>query len=735
MTGGVPATTLSRLTRLDPGHAALRRAARVTVATCLAFYPLSYGLRDQTTALYALFTAIALGALSDVQGAPATRTRTYLAAIVTGAVLVTTGTLAAVSTAVAVAGMLVVGFVVAYAGVGGPRITGIAPGLQLFYVLPCFPPFAPDTLGQRLAGLAVGGLLLAAADRFLWPAPAPPRPGERLAEATDRIAAYATALRPIVQASVARSGVGLDPALEESAPEPALRRAALDAGARLRLQDLPLAQRPLGPGVRDRALLTAGAATRVTAGRLAALEELLAESPRGPRPLTAELLGAVAEAFGALAGALRSGRPAPVATSTIDTALERYVAEHARRVCDPGRPAADLRTGLATVAVAEDARLAVLAANGFLGAPPPDPAATPPSLWFLHAGRAELVWHRLRTHLTPRSVYLQNAVRLAIGLAAARSVAGVLDLSHGFWVLLATLSLMRTSAVAGRAVLVRAFAGTIAGALIAAAVLTLVGVHTDVYAWTLPLVMVLALMAGPVFGIGAGQAGFTVVIAMVFAQLTPSSWQLAEVRLTDVVVGGLVGAIIGAAVWPRGGGGEVRRAAVVGLRAGARTVRDTTALLAEGRVRPPEDLGRPLALFDHAYVQFRTEPAGAPGPDWLVLLTVVHRIDDYATVLRDRHAAGPLPPPDAAAALTAAAAEVVAAYLAAADALAAGGLPATGTGSALTRRLAVAPAPPRGHEAALRLVDGWGWLQSLADDLDRIERACAPPSASDHRHH
>jgi hypothetical protein len=179
----------------------------------------------------------------------------------------------------------------------------------------------------------------------------------------------------------------------------------------------------------------------------------------------------------------------------------------------------------------------------------------------------------------------------------------------------------------------------------------------------------------------------------------------------------------------------VRRAAVVGLRAGAGTVRDTTALLAEGRVRPPEDLGRPLALFDHAYVQFRTEPAGAPGPDWLVLLTVVHRIDDYATVLHDRHAAGPLPPPDAAAALTAAAAEVVAAYLAAADALAAGGLPATGTGSALTRRLAVAPAPPRSHEAALRLVDGWGWLQSLADDLDRIERACAPPSASDHRHH
>ena len=49
-------------------------------------------------------------------------------------------------------------------------------------------------------------------------------------------------------------------------------------------------------------------------------------------------------------------------------------------------------------------------------------------------------------------------------------------------------------------------------------------------------------------------------------------------------------------------------------------------------VAHPEQLAEYAdALFDHAYVQFRTEPAGAPGPDWLVLLTVVHRIDDYAT--------------------------------------------------------------------------------------------------------
>jgi hypothetical protein len=178
MTADAPAADPHRVRPAAGGPArnALLRALRVTVAGCLAFYPLRYGFDDSTAALYGLFAVIALGALSEVTGTPAARTRTYLAAVGVGAVLVTAGTLAAVNTVVAAAGMLVVGFVVAYAGVGGPRIVGIANGLQLFYILPCFPPFAPDTLDHRIAGLVVGGLLLTAADRLLWPAPGPPRP-------------------------------------------------------------------------------------------------------------------------------------------------------------------------------------------------------------------------------------------------------------------------------------------------------------------------------------------------------------------------------------------------------------------------------------------------------------------------------------------------------------------------------------------------------------------------------
>ena len=116
------------------------------------------------------------------------------------------------------------------------------------------------------------------------------------------------------------------------------------------------------------------------------------------------------------------------------------------------------------------------------GAPiPPDP--TPPSaqpgpLWYAYRSTPWLWWHRLREHLTPRSVYFQGALRLALALAVARLLAGVFDLSHGFWVLLTVLTLLRTSAADTRSTLRPALVGTTAGALVAAALLV-VGLPAD----------------------------------------------------------------------------------------------------------------------------------------------------------------------------------------------------------------------------------------------------------------
>ncbi|MFR9805917.1 FUSC family protein [Pseudonocardia sp. RS010] len=703
-----------------PAGPVLRRAVRVSTAALSGFYVCLYGVGDPVVAIYALFTVIALGALSEVTGPPDRRLRTFLAAVAAGVVLVSLGTLLAVSTWAAAAGMLVVGFVVAYAGVGGPRVVGVANGLLLLYVLPCFPPFQPDTLDQRLLGLVLGAALLIVADRYLLP-PADPRPvPDRLAVLADTVAAFATALAGVLRTPGA------------PAPEFARRREVLESAEDLRITNLPLAERPLGPGRRDRSLLTTAAAVRAAADRCVTLADLLGGPGDPPHPRTADLVAASGRVLGGLARTLRAGREAvPVDGSGIEGAL---AAHGAARI--PG-PAPTLRAGLAAVALAEEVRVAALAVSGWSGAPLPAPAETPAQLWFLHATRTQLWWRRLRGHLTPRSVSLQNAVRLALGLAVARVVAGVLDLAHGFWVLLATLSLMRTSAAADRPVLVRAFAGTLVGAVLAAGMLIAVGTDRAVYVWLLPAVMLGTFAAGPLLGVAAAQAGFTVLVAALFAQLAPSTWRLAEVRLVDVLVGGLIGAVIGAAVWPRGGGGEVRRVAADALRTVADDAEVVAAVLARAPAPHPDEPARlhtGAVLLEHAYVQYRTEPMprGPVGPDWLTVVLVVHRLAAYDEALRDRHPVLPAVP-DAPAEpgadrLRAATTDVAAAYRRTADAVGSGRMPEDLAERCRDRF------PPVPAESDPRLLDGWGWLHALCDNLARIRRALAgdpgPPATA-----
>ena len=177
----------------------------MTLAACVAFYFSLYVLDDTQMATFAAFGCIALGALSEVTGEPWERTKTYGAALLAGIGLVSLGTMLAVNTWAAVAGMLVVGFAIAYAGVGGPRVVGAANGLQLLYILPSFPPYLPDALGSRLIGLILAVGLLAIADRVLWPPPVPTPFRHRLAAA---IHAVRDRLVALLESDGGRHGAG-----------------------------------------------------------------------------------------------------------------------------------------------------------------------------------------------------------------------------------------------------------------------------------------------------------------------------------------------------------------------------------------------------------------------------------------------------------------------------------------------------------------------------------------------
>ncbi|MEV6955533.1 FUSC family protein [Streptomyces sp. NPDC051183] len=169
-----------------------------------------------------------------------------------------------------------------------------------------------------------------------------------------------------------------------------------------------------------------------------------------------------------------------------------------------------------------------------------------------------------------------------------------------------------------------------------AVLLALVGTDIAVYAAALAPLMLVAFTLGPVKGVGWAQAMFTLVVALVFAQLAPATWQLAEFRLLDVLVGSAIGAVFGLLAWPRGAQDELRRAVAVMLRGAAEVVVATTAQVAAGGVREPvltapghRSLSHSLVLAESAYAQHHSEPRGlrassGGSQDWQATLMAGH---------------------------------------------------------------------------------------------------------------
>ncbi|KAB2589556.1 FUSC family protein [Streptomyces arboris] len=689
----------------------VRRAVRVAVAASAGFYPLLYGAGLPVMALYALFAPIAVGLLSPVPGSGRQRASVMLRALPPALVLATLGTLLAVETWTAVGGMLAVGFVLAFAAVGGPRPAGVAPGLQLFYILACFPPYAPGTLGQRLAGLTIGVLALAACE-LLLPEPPAATYRERLARALGEAARGA-----------APGGV----------PPEKLR----EAGARLRLASVPPAERPAGAGRTDRALEQGGRAVRRLLDQLATLAET---SPTAPDPASAALLDRVSELCTTCARYLRTGTGPPVA-GALEEAMRGYQAERVRLASGPPGerpPVAVLRRQSQVLALAESARMAEITAGIAVHGRPTEPAVPRRLFWYAELSTPRLWARRVAGNVTFRSVLFQNALRTALGLAAARAVAGSLDLSHGFWVLLAVLTLGRTTAGATWQAVRQAVAGNAAGALVAGALLIGLGPHTDAYAALLAPVMLVAFALGPLLGIAYAQGLFTLVVATAFAQIEPVTWRLSEARMIDVVTGSVIGLLCGLLAWPAGARREVHRAMAELLRVCAELVPVTAQALLTPAVgsrggpqklpdgsRPAEPQTLPgvhrLRLAEAAYAQYRTE---APGEDT--------RTDWHAMLIAANHmllGAHWLPrfglrPESGASAPAACWARTTAQQLVAETDRIASEL--TGAPTPVRRWTAPDGPPPTPLSVDLEV-----WMTSLAHQLTRIESSLTPPTGPD----
>ena len=175
----------------------------------------------------------------------------------------------------------------------------------------------------------------------------------------------------------------------------------------------------------------------------------------------------------------------------------------------------------------------------------------------------------LTRHASIRSVWFLNSLRASVALAAAVLVADVSGVQHGFWVVLGTLSVLRTNAASTESTALRALGGTVIGFVVGALLLLGIGTSTPALWVALPIAIAVAAYAPGTLPFIFGQAAFTVVIVVLFNLLVPVGWKVGLLRIQDVAIGCAVSLVVGVLFWPRGAASVVGDDLADAFRVGA----------------------------------------------------------------------------------------------------------------------------------------------------------------------
>ncbi len=553
----------------DPGHTVLRRAVRAALVmpAAFAFAQLVIGKAQLTT--FVALGCFALLVMADYTGLRSPRVLAYAATTAIGAVLVALGTLASASPWLGALAMLLVGFAVTFAGVfGGYAAVGQA-ALLFPFVLAVSIPALPAVLPSRLAGWLIAGVVSSLAAVFLWPR------FERLT-LRQQAASACRALATLIQARRSQPASGESPAAAEAQAEERVRQAtaaAVAAVSAVRQAYTATAKRPSGPARRDRAFVE-------LLSELECLVEVAIRPPSRQSHLPTQhpslregdqLATAVVQTLTASAAVLTGGGSSldlhmlQVAWRAHRAALDQWAAESLRAGAAPedvldGLQADDTLRVVAylTFAAGSNAAIAAGARTGASMEVVWDDLSTEVALQAGARGFFQRVWETIRTQLAPTSSVLHKSLRAAIGLALAVLLAQFLQLEHAFWVMLGTLSALRSNALATGRTTLQALLGTLMGVALGAAFLVVVGTQATVLRVALPLAVFLAAYAAGAVGVVAGQAAFTILVLILFNLIAPVGWQLVVVRIEDVAVGLGVSVVVGVLLWPRGTWGELQ---------------------------------------------------------------------------------------------------------------------------------------------------------------------------------
>jgi uncharacterized membrane protein YccC len=548
---------------------AAMRAARATVVVPALFAITDKVLADPQMALFATFGGFATLVIASFNGTRRDKLTAHLGLAVAGSLALIVGTLVSGTTWLAAVVTVPVTFAIFFAGIGGPNAASGSTAVMFAYVLPVASAGDAAMIPSRLAGWWLASAAGTIAVLLLSPRP----PGSQLrAAAADLAGELASRVRAAAAGEVTK-------------PE-----AILAAKERLRAAFTAAPYRPTGLATADQALsslvqLLEWAATQANDAFDGHVD--LARSCPQDRDLLRRAAGLLDDTR-----ALLSGRPAEPDVAGTEAARVRS-AERLRELSGrPGEPDARLAAAQAVhaqgISVVAESALAdalivshraspeTIAAERRLwygtapGAPAAALAAAPgatassPRVAGL-AGAATLV----RRHASVRSVWFLNSLRGAVALAAAVAVADMSGVQHGFWVVLGTLSVLRTSAAATGATAWRALAGTAAGFAVGAALLVGIGTGQAAMWAALPVAIAIAAYAPGTTPFLVGQAAFTVTIIVLFNLLVPAGWRVGLLRVEDVAIGCAVSLAVGVLFWPRGVAAVVSDDLADAFRAGA----------------------------------------------------------------------------------------------------------------------------------------------------------------------
>jgi uncharacterized membrane protein YccC len=525
---------------------AVMRAWRA-VLVIPAVFALTYeGFGNQQMALFAAFGGFASLIVASFGGSRRDKLVAHLGLAVTGSIALIIGTAVSGIEWLAVLVTIPVAFGIFFAGVASPNTASGVTGALFAYLLPVATPGTVSMIGDRLAGWWLASVVATVAVLLL----SPPSPGDRL-----RAAAAGLARELAARLDASASGI------------PAIADRDTFGQARNELTSVfaSTPYRPTGLATADQGLasvvqLLEWCSTLIgdaTDGHLS-----LDRAPLCDRELFAAIAAVLRQTGDLLAG--QDGTAAWPDVGELERRREASVACHQELGPGGGHDSVEVTAkraihaqtiSIAVRAMVGDALIATGRADpetiaarrrGWYGARSQGTAAERP------AAALSAAIGVMARHASVRSVWFQNSLRGSLALAAAVLVADQTGVQHGLWVVLGTLSVLRTNAASTGSTALRALSGTVIGFAAGALLLLGLGTSTPVLWAALPVAIAVAAYAPGTLPFAVGQAAFTVVVVVLFNLLQPIGWKLGLLRIQDVAMGCAVSLVVGVLFWPRG---------------------------------------------------------------------------------------------------------------------------------------------------------------------------------------